>query len=189
MGIPLVLEGPGLVFGTFQTFRPGASIGLNPPTLKLERCNAVELQGANTTWVCTGASGSLFDRIESGGLSLGRLIFAVHQRLNGRDAWVESLDSRDWQLLEAFWFCRSAIGGSADQDIVGGPAVPAYYGRAQCITDSKLGGCFGSLDQSGAWQVTFWANPQGGIHPDSRLTVDQEMHSGKRWEAGRVPFL
>ena len=91
--------------------------------------------------------------------------------------------------MEAYWFCRSAIGGSADHDIVGGPEVPGYYRPAQFITDSKLGGCFGSLGQAPGWQVIFWTNPQGGIHPDSRFAVSQEMHSGKRWQAERVPFL
>ena len=244
--VPVVLERPGLVFGTVQTLAPGQSIGLNARALKLEKRNEVELQGADTTWISTGKTGALFDRIESRGLSLGQLVFAVHQKVNGQDAWVEStrviglemeeqpdawvleaevdnpaalngpagyrarvravvfkqlgfalvrpiwvesVDSRSWQLMEAYWFCRSAIGGSADHDIVGGPEVPGYYRPAQFITDSKLGGCFGSLGQAPGWQVMFWTNPQGGIHPDSRFAVSQEMHSGKRWQAERVPFL
>ncbi len=244
--VPVVFEKAGLVLGSVQTLAPGQSIGVNAPLLKLEKRTELELKGADTTWVCTRKSGSLFDRIESGGLSLGRLVFAVHQKVNGQDAWqessrvlelelkeqrdawvveaevehpaassgpagyrarvravvfkslglalvrplwVESLDSRSWQLVEAFWFCRSAIGGSPEQDIVGGPDVPAYYRRAQFITDSKLGGCFGSLAQSAGWQVMFWTNPQGGIHPDSRFAVGQEMQSGGRWQANGVPFL
>ncbi len=244
--VPVVLEKPGLVFGSLQTLAPGQSIGLNARALNLEKRTGLELKGADTTWACTGKSGSLFDRIESGGMSLGRLVFAVHQRVNGQEAWVESArvddlemeeqpdawvveaevehpaaasgpagyrarvqavvfkqlglslvrplwvesrDSRSWHLVEVFWFCRSAIGGSPDQDIVGGPDVPSYYRRAQFITDSKLGGCFGSLAQSAEWQVTFWTNPQGGIHPDSRFAVDQEMQSGHRWQANGVSFL
>ena len=127
-----------------------------------------------------GKSGALFDRIESGGLVLGRLVFAVHQRVKGQDQWVESsriirlemqtepqawvveaevenpgalegpagyrarvravvfkelglalvrplwvesLDARNWRLVEVFWFCRSAIGGSPENDVVGGPGV------------------------------------------------------------------
>jgi hypothetical protein len=244
--VPVVVEGPGLVFGTVQTLAPGQSIGLNARALKLEKRNEVELQGADTTWISTGKTGAFFDRIESRGLSLGQLVFAVHQKVDGQDAWVEStkliglemeeqpdawvlevevehpaaltgpagyrarvravvfkqlglalvrplwvesVDSRSWQLMEVYWFCRSAIGGSADHDIVGGPEVPGYYRPAQFITDRNLGGCFGSLSQSLGWQVTFWTNPQGGIHPDSRFAVSQEMHSGKRWQADRVPFL
>jgi len=244
--VPVVLEGQGMVLGVAQTMTPGQSAGLNARTLKLEKRDQFELKGADTTWVCTGKSGALFDRIESRGLLLGRLVFAVHQRLNGQDQWVEStrvtdleveeepdawvveavvenpgaangpagycarvravvfkqsglalvrpqwvesLDSRSWQLAEAYWFCRSSIGGSADQDIVGGPGVPAYYRPAQFITDSRLGGCFGSLGQPAGWEVYFWTNPQGGIHPDSRFAVDREMNLGKRWEPERMPFL
>lgn len=244
--VPVVMTKPGFVFGSVQTLTAGQSIGLDARALRLEKRADLELKGTDTTWICTGKGGSLFDRIESGGLSLGRLVFAVHQKVNGQDAWVESarivdlemeeqpdawvieaevehpaassgpagyrarvqavvfkqlglalvrplwmesLDSRNWQLAEAFWFCRSAIGGSSDQDMVGGPDVPSYYRRAQFITDRRLGGCFGALSQSAGWQVTFWTNPQGGIHPDSRLAVDQAMSPGKRWHAEHVPFL
>ncbi|HWI57643.1 MAG TPA: hypothetical protein VNZ22_10485, partial [Bacillota bacterium] len=241
-----LVEEPGLAAGLVQQLAPGESVSLNCPAPKLEKRDQVELKGTDTTWACTGKTGALFDRIESGGLPLGQLVFAIHQRIHGRDAWVESsrmvglelqeqpeawvleaevespgvpdgpagyrarvravvfkqlglaqvrplwvesLDARSWELAEAYWFCRSAIGGVADQDIVGGPGVPEYYRPAQFITDSKLGGCFGSLHQPGGWQVMFWTNPQGGIHPDSRLAVNQEMRSGKRWVAGPVPYL
>lgn len=244
--IPVVLEKPGCVLGTVVTLAPAQSIGLEAPALKLEKRNGIELHGADTTWAAAGNSGAIFDRIESRGLLLGRLVFAVHQRVNGQDAWVEttrltdlqtqeqpdawvveasvehppalsgpagyrarvqavlfkrlslalvrplwveSLDSRPWRLAEAFWFCRSSIGGSTQHDIVGGPDVPGYYRRAQFITDSKLGGCFGTLAQSPDWQVMFWMDPQGGIHPDSRLAVDLEIGPGRRWQPDPVPFL
>jgi hypothetical protein len=244
--VPVLAEEPELAVGLIQTLAPGESVCLQAQALRLEKRNQVELKGTETTWVCTGKSGALFDRIKSGGLVLGRLVFAVHQRVEGRDdwaessrliglamqeqpqawvleaevenpgspggpagyraqvravvfkglglalvrpLWVESLDARNWQLVEVFWFCRSAIGGSAENDIVGGPGVPDYYRAAQFITDSKLGGCFGSLDQPEGWQVLFWTNPQGGIHPDSRLVVDQPMSASKRWEPVAVPYL
>jgi hypothetical protein len=246
--VPVLVEKSDavLALGFTEHLAPGESVRLDTLTLKLEPCNQIELGGSNTTWVCSGQSGALFDRIESGGLGLGRLVFAVHQQLKGRDhwvessrilrletqtapqawvieaeveypgapdgpagyrarvravvfkelglamvrpLWVESRDARSWQLVEVYWFCRSAIGGSPENDVVGGPAVPNYYRAAQFITDSQLEGCFGSLNQQDGWQVMFWTNPQGGIHPDSRLAVDREMSPNDRWQPAAMPYL
>ncbi len=244
--LPVVVEDGGVAAALVPKLAPGESLDLKVPPLELETRQSARFQGAGTTWVCSGKSGALFDRIESDGLVLGRLVFAVHQRVQGRDhwveasqllelrvqdqpdawlveatveyprgtegpagyrarvraavfkglglalvrpVWVESLDERPWDLVEAYWFCRPAIGGSLEEDVVGGPGVPQYYRRAHFITDRKLGGCFGSLHQSGGWEVTFWTNPQGGIHPDSRLTVNEAMKEGRRWQGGPLPYL
>jgi hypothetical protein len=246
--LPVLVEEPesGLAVGFTEKLAPGESVRLDTLTLKLELRHEIELGGADTTWTCSGQSGALFDRIQSGGLGLGRLVFAVHQRMKGRDhwvessrilrleiqtapqawvveaevespgapegpagyrarvravvfkelglamvrpLWVESRDARNWQLMEAYWFCRSAIGGASENDVVGGPAVPNYYRAAQFITDRQLGGCFGSLNQQDGWQVMFWTNPQGGIHPDSRLAVDREMAPNDRWQPAAMPYL
>ena len=244
--VPVLVEDPELALGFVEKLAPGESLRLNALALKPEPRSQVELKGVDTTWVCSGKTGALFDRIESGGLVLGRLVFAVHQRIKGQDQWVESsrirrlamqtepqawvveaeveypgasegpagyrarvravvfrelglalvrplwvesLDARDWQLVEVFWFCRPAIGGSPENDVVGGPGVPDYYRAAQFITDTKLGGCFGSLHQPDGWQVMFWTNPQGGIHPDSRLAVDQQMTPNRRWQPAAMPYL
>jgi len=244
--MPVLVEEPDLAVGFVQKLAPGESLRLNALALKLEPRSQVELKGVDTTWVCSGKTGAIFDRIESGGLVLGRLVFAVHQRIKGQDQWVESsritrlamqtepqawvveaeveypgalegpagyrarvravvfkelrlalvrplwvesLDARNWQLVEVFWFCRSAIGGSPEDDVVGGPGVPNYYRAAQFITDTKLGGCFGSLHQQDGWQVTFWTDPQGAIHPDSRLAVDQPMTPNRRWQPAAMPYL
>jgi hypothetical protein len=243
---PVVLEHSGSVAASLQSLAPGETSGIDAPAIKLQNRSRQVLAGAETTWTCTVGNGALFDPIESGGLHLGKLVFAVHQGVNGQshwtestrvtsletaeqpDAWVieaqveraparggpagfrarvravvfkefglalvhplwvESLDTRDWTLIEAYWFCRSAIGGSSDADIVGGPQVPGYYRRAHFITDTNLGGCFGALGQISAWQVTFWTNPQGGIHPDSRFAVNRQMLPATRWNADNVPFL
>jgi hypothetical protein len=103
--------------------------------------------------------------------------------------WLENSDSRAWQLAEAFWFCRSAIGGSAADDEVGGPSVPNYYRPAQFCTDSKLGGCFGALGQAKGWETTFWKDPQGRIHPDTRWRAEATLQPGARWTADGVPYL
>jgi hypothetical protein len=102
--------------------------------------------------------------------------------------WLENTDSRPWQMVEAFWFCRSAIGGSTADDVVDGPNVPNYYRTAQFCTDSKLGGCFGALGQSGGWQTAFWQD-RGGIHPDTRYGVHCDLRPGQRWTADGVPYL
>ena len=245
-GLPVVVENGGGAAVLVSKLAPGESRHLQALPLNLQKQQTAEFKSVGTTWRCTGKTGALFDLIEADGLPLGRLVFAVHQRFEGRDhwvettrleeletqehpeawvleavvenpgashgpagyrarvravvfkgpglafvrpLWVESLDQRPWDLVEAYWFCRPAIGGSADDDVVGGPGVPQYYRRAQFLTDRKLGGCFGSLQQPGGWEVTFWTDVQGGIHPDSRLAVNLPMNRGKRWNAGSAPYL
>ncbi|MEI7730720.1 MAG: hypothetical protein WCO56_14195 [Verrucomicrobiota bacterium] len=156
-----------------------------------ERVAALELQDQRDAWVveaeverAAAASGPAGYRAR-----LRAVVFKQLDLALVRPLWVENTDRRTWELAEAFWFCRSAIGGSAADDIVGGPSVPNYYRAAQFITDTKLGGCFGALDQAEGWRVTFWMNPAGGIHPDSRVTVNQELKTGERWTARNTPFL
>jgi hypothetical protein len=103
--------------------------------------------------------------------------------------WVENTDTRAWRLADAFWFCRAVIGGTATDDDVGGPKVPNYYRPIQFCTDTKLGGCFGALSPPDAWQVMFWKDAGGQIHPDTRWTVDRDLPPGQRWTAQEVPYL
>jgi hypothetical protein len=103
--------------------------------------------------------------------------------------WLENTDSRPWQFVDAFWFCRSAIGGSTTDDDVGGPGVPNYYRAAQFCTDRKVGGCFGALAQHPGWESTFWKDPGGQIHPDTRWRVDMRLQPGARWTADGVSYV
>jgi hypothetical protein len=91
--------------------------------------------------------------------------------------------------VDAFWFCRSAIGGSTTDDDVGGPGVPNYYRAAQFCTDRKVGGCFGALAQHPGWESTFWKDPGGQIHPDTRWRVDMRLQPGARWTADGVSYV
>lgn len=102
--------------------------------------------------------------------------------------WVESLDSRPWRFVEAFWFNRPSIGGSPDGDTDGAPDVPNYYRNAQFWTDEKLGGLFGAVSMSPEWRVSFWKDAGGGFHPDSYLKVDQAMSHGSRWSGKTTPY-
>jgi hypothetical protein len=104
-----------------------------------------------------------------------------------RPLWYESLDDRPWVLEDAFVFCRPAIGGSDADDVLGGPAVPAYYLRAGAWTDAKLGGAFGAFSPSADWDVTFWVDT--GRHPDARFHVAAELSKGARWESPLRPYL
>jgi hypothetical protein len=204
----------------------------------------LEVKTEGVTWLCSRKDGSLFDGIQAGGLPLGRLVFAAHQDMDGRDywaeadkvvslkaqaqpdavavdavvertaagaaffraavrvvvfkrgglafvkpLWVESSDPRPWRLVEAFVFCRPAIGGSPDGDAAGGPDVPNYYRAAQFWTDSRLGGCFGAIGQPDGWNVTFWKGPSGSFHPDARIRIEQELRQGGRWTDDGVPWL
>jgi len=246
-GVPVVIDGPPLVAAFVSRLDPGQARRLGTPAAPLAEADRLELKAGGTTWSCHRRDGSLFDAIQAGDLLIGRLVFAAHQQLGGRDAWteanrvvslraqeqadawiveavversgsagrgpaqfraglraavfkkggialvkplwIENSDPRPWQLADAFWFCRSAIGGSAADDVVDGPSVPNYYRPAQFCTDRKLGGCFGALGQANGWKTTFWADPGGQIHPDTRWKVEINLRPGDRWTAEGVGYL
>ena len=246
-GVPLVIDGPPLVAALVLRLEPGRTQTLATPSGPLAEIDHFDLKAGGTTWLNHRRDGSLFDAIRAGDLPLGRLVFAAHQRLDGRDfwteanrvvslraqeqadawiveavvecagsgsrgpghfrvglraavfkqgglalikpLWLENSDPRPWELLDAFLFCRSAIGGSSADDVVGGASVPNYYRPAQFCTNSKLGGCFGALGQHDGWETSFWKDPGGQIHPDTRYKVEVKLRSGDRWAADGVPYL
>ncbi|MBI5683821.1 MAG: hypothetical protein HZC54_01950 [Verrucomicrobia bacterium] len=245
-GVPVVLDGPPVVAAMLAQLEPGRTLTMTAPTATFAETERLELKTDGTTWLCERKDGSLFDGIRAGGLPMGRLVFAAHQKIDGHDywtaanrmaslrvqeqtdawiveavvefgsgaaargpasfraglraavfkrgglalvkpLWVENSDSRSWQLADVFWFCRSAIGGTPDDDIIGGPAAPNYYRASQFITDGKLGGCFGAVSQPDGWRVAFWKD--SSIHPDVYRKVDCELRAGQRHECGDMPYV
>jgi len=106
-----------------------------------------------------------------------------------RPLWVESLDDRQWELVDCFVFCRPAIGGDAADDRKGGPQVPNYYRRAEYWTDAKSGGAFGAVSPDDSWKVHFWTDEGGGFHPDARREVNLTLTKGQRWTADGWSYL
>ncbi len=245
-GIPVVLDGSPVIAVTLTQLKPGHTRILPTPTAAFVESQTLKLKADSVTWENERRDGSLFSNIHTGDLQMGRVVFALHQKVDGHDywtetdrvhslriqeqadawiieavgeyaggtgmsgpahfraamrgivfkrgglaqvkpLWVENTDSRSWQLSEMFWFCRSAIGGSSDDDIVGGPDVPNYYRRAQFFTDRKLGGCFGAISQSDDWHIQFWRD--SSIHPDIYWKVDREMQKGQRYECDDIPYV
>ena len=245
--VPVVTDGTPVVAAVVSQLAPGRTQTLAVPPARLAEADRLELKAGDTAWLTDRRDGSLFDAIRAGELSLGRLVFAAHQRVEGRNfwteanrvvslrvqqqvdawlveavvehahpgkhgpaqfraglraavfkkggvalvkpLWLENSDSRPWRFVDAFWFCRSAIGGSAADDVVGGPSVPNYYRASQFCTDSKLGGCFGVFGQSNGWRAMFWKEPGGSLHPDTRWSVERDLRPGDRWTADGVPYL
>ncbi len=243
--VPVLLESGKPVAVLLRGLAPGQTVKLDEPQAAWTKPAQFELRTKGVTWSCSGKGGSLFDQVEAGDLSLGRLAFAVHLQAEGHDdwaesdrilsmqtqeqrdawmieavlargdatsagsfraavrlavfkrgglvlarpLWVENSGTREWRLAEVFWFCRPAIGGSPEEDVVGGARVPNYYRAAQYWTDAKLGGCFGALGQSQGWQVTFWKSSPTQFHPDARFSVEQDLRPGARWTAESVPYL
>ena len=244
-GVPVVFDGPPVVAAMVSQLEPGRTLTLAAPTSSFAETERLELKAGGATWLCERKDGSLFDAIRAGDLPMGRLVFATHQRMNGRDfwteanrvvslrvqeqadawiveavvehtgaatttgqarfraavraavftrgglalvkpLWIENTDSRSWMLADAFWFCRPAIGGSTDDDIIGGSNMPNYYRAAQFLTDSKLGGCFGAIGQPDGWRVMFWKDT--GIHPDVMWKTDRELRAGDRHEFSGMPY-
>ena len=267
-GMPVVLDSRSPETGKLSTaatwleaIAPGETVKLKMPDARLRAVDRFDLKSGEVTWSCHRKDGSLFDHVKAGDLSLGRFLFAIHQRTGETDQWVstdkvidlrilehsdawivdaiversgsgtattqvdaagkmksaptgparfraavravvfkrdgiavvrplwvESLDPRPWQFVEAFWFNRPAIAASPDNDIPGRPDVPNYYLTAQFWTDSKLGGLFGAAAISPEWRVHFWKDGGGGFHPDSYYRVEQPMQKGTRWSGKNVPY-
>ncbi len=244
-GVPLVLDGPPVVAAMVSQLEPGRTVTLTAPTSTPAETERLELKADGATWCCERKDGSLFDSIRAGDLPLGRLIFAAHQKLNGRDfwteanrivslrvqeqadawiveavvehtshaatgaghyraglravvfkrgglvlakpLWIENTDKRPWLLAGPFWFCRSSIGGSTGNNVVGGANVPNYYRASQFITDSKLGGCFGAIGQPDGWRVSFWKDTS--IHPDVFWKMEYALRAGERHEFNGMPYV
>ena len=106
-----------------------------------------------------------------------------------RPLWVESLDDRPWLLDECFVFCRPEIGGDRAGDRRGGADAPNYYRRAEYWTDGKSGGVFGAISPDESWDIHFWSDEGGGLHPDARRKVDLTLTKGKRWSADEWSYL
>jgi hypothetical protein len=244
-GVPVVIEAAQPVAAWLRHLAPGQTETLSPPGTGWTRPAHLELSTDGVTWSGGGQDGNLFDHVQAGDLALGRLMFAIHQQLDGREQWtecdrivslqlqeqpdawlieaevssgaagsansfraavrlavfkhggvvlarplwVENTGTRDWKLVEIYWFCRPAIGGSPADNVVGGAAVPDYYRHAQFWTHSKRGGCFGALDPSGGWLVDYWKGPAGDFHPDARFPVGQALPPNARWAADETPYL
>lgn len=243
--VPVVIEAAQPVAAWLRKLGPGQTETLPPPGAGWTKPDHLELQTEGVAWSGSGKEGNLFDHVQAGDLALGRLLFAIHQQMDGREQWtecdrivsrqlqeqpdawlveaevsygaagaansfraavrlavfkhggvvlarplwVENTGARNWRLVEVYWFCRPAIGGSPADNVVGGAAVPDYYRRAQFWTHARLGGCFGALDPSGRWLVDYWQGPAGDFHPDARFPVGQVLPPGARWEAHDLPYL
>lgn len=244
-GIPVIFDRPQPVAAWLREIAPGHTERSPFPTNAWIKADHLDLKTDGVTWSSNFKNGDLFDHIQAGDLALGRLVFALHQQLDGHDLWtecdrgfslqvqeqpdawlieaalghgetqaengfraevrlavykhgglvlarplwVENSGNRNWKLVEIYWFCRPAIGGSSEDYVVGGRNVPNYYRAAHFWTDSKLGGCFGAVGQPGGWQVDFWKTTSADFHPDARFQVAQELAPGARWEAQDTPYL
>lgn len=98
-----------------------------------------------------------------------------------RPLWVRSTDPREWDLVDAFWFCRPEIGGQTAGDQRGGPQVPNYYLKMNLWTDEQLGGAFGATSVNNTWNINFWADNGGGLHPDARQSVNVKLAPDGSW--------
>lgn len=105
-----------------------------------------------------------------------------------RPVWIANADARGWKLTDAFVLCRPAIGGSPADNVLIGPGVPGYYRDTHSFTNTRLGGCFGAFSQEG-WDVHFWKDGTGHIHPDCRYPVNENLAPGARWKADPMAWL
>lgn len=244
-GVPVVIEAAQPVAAWLRQLAPGQTETLPPPANDWTKPDHLDLRSEGVTWSGGCKEGNLFDHVQAGDLTLGRLVFAIHQQIDGREAWtecdrsislqlqeqpdawlieavvgygeavaansfraavrlavfknggvvlarplwVENTGTRNWKLAEVYWFCRPSMNGSPADEVAGGVEVPDYYREAQFWTDAKLGGCFGALDPSGGWLVSYWKGSTADFHPDARFPVEQALQSGARWAADDTPYL
>jgi hypothetical protein len=155
-----------------------------------DRIMSLKLQEQSDAWLIEAVVG--FGETTSPNSFRAAVRVAVFKRdglVLARPLWVENSGVRNWKLVEVYWFCRPAIGGSTDDNITGGVDVPNYYRDAQFWTHSKLGGCLGALGQSDGWLVNYWKGSAADFHPDARFPVEQSLPPGARWAAAATPYL
>lgn len=157
--------------------------------LEARRVDSLKVQEQRDAWLIEAEVSCAQPGVPQYRAGLRGAVFKKGGVAMAKPMWVENTDSRPWQLANAYWFCRSAIGGDPADDEVGGPGVPDYYLAANFITDGKLGGCFGTLGDSAGWHSMFWKDPGGMIHPDTRWTVERELQPRRRWTADYVSYL
>lgn len=136
--VPVILDTVPPRAAFLNELAPGAMVAV-PPAGGAERITALELPTERVTWKLAQTDGSLFDSITAGDLALGKLFFAVHQRVDGHDQWVstdavESFDSRafaDGWVIDAVLAKRGEGGAITAVDAAGEqaavPTGPATY--------------------------------------------------------------
>jgi hypothetical protein len=183
------IQADGLALGRLVFAIHQQAGGVNRWT-ECDRIESLRLQEQSDAWLIEAVVGS-GEKGSANSFRAGvRVAVFKHDGLVfARPRWVENCGAQNWKLVEAFCFCRPAIGGSTDDDVVGGVKVPNYYRDSQFWTDAKLGGCFGALGESGSWRVNFWKSSATDFHPDARFEMEQELQPGAHWTTENIPFL
>ncbi len=88
--------------------------------------------------------------------------------------WVENADARPWKLCAYFHFAPSNLAGSAADD----EAHQTGYWE-----DKKAGLCYGAIDPTNAFTLSYFTDKAGLQHPDARRAVDVALQSGEKWQA------
>ncbi len=84
-------------------------------------------------------------------------------------AWLRNDGDRPMEVRDWFYFLRSAIGGDAENDEVGGPRVPNFFVPLGAWADPDRNLTVGlAVAPRPVIHCYFWKDPGGGQHPDLR---------------------
>ena len=111
-GVPVVVEAPQPVAAWLRQLAPGQTETLQPPGNGWTKPSRLELQADGVTWSGSCKDGNLFDHVQAGDLALGRLVFAIHQQIDGREEWTECDRIVSLQLQEQpdAWLVEAVVG-------------------------------------------------------------------------------
>jgi len=119
--VPLVVEGAGPRPVLVPQIASGRAVAIADDEVTMATETALDLRAAQGRFIHPQASGSLFDVVEHDGLRLGRLVFALHQRVGGQHLWTEA------DAVEEMIVHRSSTGSVVD-------FVVAFTGGGQPVT-------------------------------------------------------
>jgi len=114
-GVPVVIDDAQPVAAWLHSLPPGQTEKLPPPANGWTKPTRLDLKTEGVTWSGNCQGGSLFDHVQAGELDLGRLVFAIHQQLDGREQWTECDHIVSVQLQEQTdaWLIEAVVGYGA----------------------------------------------------------------------------
>jgi len=103
---------------------------------------------------------------------------------------LKNTDAKDWMLWAHYICVFSKIGGTSEDDEVGGPDVPNYYRLIRGWFDPKNNLTYGVLlPKQGNYRAYFWTDKKGKEHPDLWQELKKLVRAGETVRLARTPVF
>jgi len=100
---------------------------------------------------------------------------------------VKNTDTRPWRLVSYFHYLPSKIAGRTDDDRLGRPDVPNYYGLRTVWFDPRAGFAYAAVVPDSISR-SFWLDEAGNQHPDIYRRLERVLKPDEEW-SGDEPWI